>query len=315
VRALVRRTSRTDHLHLPGVTICRGDVAAADSLAEAFAGAEYVVHAAADTSGDRLAGQRTTVGGTRNILELSRRHGIGRLVYISSCGVYGVAGCRKSENLSEDSPLERFPERRGAYSEAKLEAERLVTEAMQHGLPIVCLRPGTIYGPGGEIFTPMMGLSLLGNRVFAVFGDGSSFLPLVYLDNMVEAILVALTHPAAAGQTYNVVDPTRVSKKSYMAELVKKIHPTAVTIYLPLALLRPLVAALERLCRLVGRRPFLTLYRFDSSQLPVVYDAGKIGSQLGWHPPVALADAFAVLVRRARGEQEAPLGALWPHFQ
>ena len=193
VRALVRRTSRIDHLRLPNVSITLGDVTEAESLQPAFEKVDYVIHAAADTSGGEEAGDSTTVQGTRNILALCARFNVRKLVYISSCNVYGVVDYRQGEVVTEESPLERFPERRGPYSHSKFKAEQLVARALENGtVPIVCLRPGTIYGPGGEIYTPMIGFAL-GRRVFAVIGDGSLVLPLVYVDNMVEAIIVIMS--------------------------------------------------------------------------------------------------------------------------
>ena len=297
VQALIRQTSRADHLHLPGVTLCRGDVADPSSLQPAFAGMDWVVHAAADTRGDQEASESSTFRGTRNILALAEQFEVGKLVYISSCSVYGTADCRPGEIITEESPLERFPERRGAYSHAKFLAEQAVRETMElKTVPIVCLRPGTIYGPGGSVYTPMMGFSL-GRRVFGVIGDGGFVLPLVYVDNLVEAILAALADPAAGSRIYNVVDPEKVTKREYMERMVKKLYPDSRTVYLPLNLLKFMVLLQENACRATGRRPFLTLYRLNSSQNPVTYEAGRIARELGWRPPVSTTAAFTRLVQ------------------
>lgn len=297
VRALVRKTSRRDQLNLPGVTIIEGDVTDIDSLRPGFAGAEYVVHAAADTRGTSDAGESSTVHGTRNILRLSQECGARKLVYISSCSVYGVADYRKGECVTEESPLERFPEKRGAYSHAKCMAEQLVVTAMAEGMSIVCLRPGIIYGPGGEIFTPMLGLAL-GNKVFAVIGDSQFFLPLVYVDNMVEAVLAAMSNPRSTGQIYNVIDPEKVSKKQYMEGLVQRLHPHARTVYFPLSPLKSLVFLQEKFCKAIRRQPALTLYRLNSSQKPVVYIARKIILDLAWQPPLLITQQARPLKHR-----------------
>lgn len=301
VRALVRKTSRTDRLSLPHVTIFQGDVTDAESLKPAFDQAEYVVHTAADTRGDKDAGESSTISGTRNILALSAQFKVRKLVYISSCSVYGTADYKEGEVVTEESPLERFPEQRGAYSHAKFRAEQLVTGAMEDGhAPIVCLRPGTIYGPGGDLYTPMLGLSL-GNKIYAVIGDRNFILPLVYIDNMVEAILVAMTSPLSTGRIYNVIDPEKVTKQQYMEGLVQRLYPDSRTVYIPLGLLKALVFFQEKLCRVLGRQPVLTLYRLHSSQKPVIYNALKIARDLAWQPPVSAAAAFNTLIRYAAG--------------
>jgi nucleoside-diphosphate-sugar epimerase len=296
VHALVREASRIDRLLLPNVTLFRGDVAVADSLHPAFAGVEYVVHAAADTSGSAEAGRSSTVRGTATVLELCERHKVGKLVHISSCSVYGISDYPPWQVVTEESSLERFPERRGAYSHAKLEAERLVARAMERGtVPAVCLRPGTIYGPGGEPFTPMMGFSL-GRTFFAVIGDGSFVLPLVYVDNLVEAILAAMLSPASTGKFYNVVDPAKVTKRDYMEAVVRRLYPAARTLYLPLGLLKTAVSLQAGLFRALKKAPVLTTYRLMSSQKPVIYDASRIARELGWKPAVSLQAASAAII-------------------
>ena len=300
VHALVRKTSRTDHLTLPHVTIVPGDIADTESLKPAFAGVEYVLHAAADTRGDKEAGESSTVQGTRNVLALSAQFKVRKLVYISSCSVYGTADYNEGEVVTEESMLERFPEQRGAYSHAKFRAEQLVINAMaEEKIPIVCLRPGTIYGPGSDLYSPMLGLSL-GNKIFAVIGNGDFILPLVYVDNMVEAILAATISPFAS-RIYNVIDPEKVTKKQYMEDLVHKLYPDSRTVYVPFSLLQALVFFQEKVCRALGRPPVLTLYRLHSSQKAVVYEALKIARDLAWRPPVTAAAAFDTLIRYSAG--------------
>lgn len=300
VHALVRKTSRTDHLRLPKVTIFHGDVGEAETLKSAFEGADYVIHTAADTGGSEEGGKLSTIRGTRNILALCEQYKVKKLVYISSCNVYGVVDYGYGQVVTEESSLERFPEKRGHYTHAKLMAEQLVTKFMENGtVPIVCLRPGTIYGPGGDIYTPMIGFSL-SNKLFAVIGDGSFVLPLVYVDNLVEAILVALKKSNSTNKIYNVVDPVRVTKRDYMDHLVKKLYPYSSTIYIPFTILKMIVYFQEKLFGAMKRKPFLTRYRLLSSQKPIVYDSAKIRNELGWNPPVSLEAAFGNLISYER---------------
>jgi nucleoside-diphosphate-sugar epimerase len=298
VHALVRKTSRTETLSAPGVTLFVGDVANASSLLPAFQGVDLVVHAAADTSGTEQGGKLSTVQGTANVLALSQRHQVKKLVHISSCNVYGVADFGSGELVTEASSLEKSPEKRGPYTAAKLEAEGLVLKALeQESLPIVCLRPGTIYGPGGALYTPMLGFSLY-SRIFAVIGDGSLVLPLVYVDNLVEAILCALT--SEKDGVYNVVDPERVTKRQYMEGVIKELYPNALTLYLPYPLLKLAVAMQEMLLNALKRRPFLTSYRLISSQREVIYDVSKISRDLSWTPPVTVSAAYRNLISYER---------------
>lgn len=296
VRAFVRSSSRIDHLRLSDVDIFYGDVADSESLKAAFDGVDYVIHAAADTAGTAEGGRLGTIQGTRNILDCCAAFKVRKLVYISSCSVYGVAACKDGELVDENTPLEHASEQRGAYSWAKLEAEKLVTDFMaQEGTPVVCLRPGTIYGSGGAVYTPLMGFSLA-NRLFAVIGSGESVLPLVHIDNLVAAVIASLTNEKSNGRIYNVVDTDRVNKKRYMDELVSKMYPGSLSFYLPYTLLYSLVRLQEKLCKAIQLEPLLTCYRLDVSQKPVIYDVTRILRELNWQPVVSFEEAVTNLI-------------------
>jgi len=258
-----------------------------------------VIHLAAGTSGSEKDSQTATLQGTRNLLELCARHKPQRLIYISSCSVYGVADYEKHAIVTEQAALERFPERRGAYSASKQQAETLVHEYMSKGdVPVVILRPGTIYGPSTDVYTPMLGFAL-GSR-YIVIGNGQFTLPYVFVDNVVEAIVKSLEKKEAEGEIFNVVDPEPLSKRRYMDSVIRRIDPRAKVSYLPYAVLDAAVWGQELLCRALGRPPVLTRYRLSSSQKSVTYDCTKIIRRLDWRPPVSQQEALAQLVAAKR---------------
>jgi nucleoside-diphosphate-sugar epimerase/predicted dehydrogenase len=300
VRVLARKLSRVDGLAKLGAEVLWGDVADLDSFDLALAGCDVVIHLAAGTSGSEKDSQTATLQGTRNLLELCSRHKPQRLIYISSCGVYGVADYEKDAVVTEQAGLERFPERRGAYSASKQQAEKLVQEYMSTGgVPVVILRPGTIYGPGTDVYTPMLGFAV-GSR-YIVIGNGQFTLPYVYVDNVVEAIVKAAEKKEAEGEIFNVVDPEALSKRRYMDTVIRRIDPRAKVSYLPYAVLDAVVWGQELLCRALGRPPVLTRYRLSSSQKSVTYDCTKIMTRLNWTPPVSQQEALALLVASKRG--------------
>ena len=300
VRALVRKTSHIGHLQLPGVTLVYGDVTDVESLDKAFDGVDYIIHAAADTSGTEEGGRSVTIQGTKNILERCATSNVKKLIYISSCSVYGVASYQDGALVDENAALESAPEQRGAYSWAKLEAERLVTGFMaQEKAAVVCLRPGIIYGPGGQVYSPMMGFSL-GNRLFAVIGNGTFVLPLVYIDNLVAAIITSLTNEKSNGQIYNVVDTDRVDKRRYMDRLIRQLYPQSKCCYVPYSLFQLLVVVQEKLFTALGRKPVLTRYRLIASQKPIVYDSSKIVKDLQWQSVVSFEAAAGKLIEYHR---------------
>jgi len=297
VRALVRKLSDVESLNRLGVEIFWGDVADPVSLQESFQGVQVVVHAAAGTSGSLLDCERGTLQGTDNVLKLCEASQIRKLVYISSCSVYGVANYRNGQLVTEDSALEQFPERRGNYSASKQQAEQLVVQASEKKkFPIVILRPGTIMGPGGELFTPMFGFDLMG-KVFVVIGNGKFVLPFVYLDNVAEAVIESIRNKNADNQIFNVVDQERIDKKEYMRQVIRVVHPSARVIYFPYVLLYLVVWLQEFLFKKMGRNPILTRYRLTASQKPILYDNSKIRTVLGWKPRVSMEEAIDRMVR------------------
>jgi predicted dehydrogenase/nucleoside-diphosphate-sugar epimerase len=302
VRVLARKLSKIEHLKAMGVEIFFGDVADLESLTVAFQGIDMVLHAAADTAGNAKAGELSTIQGTRNVIDLCRQFKVKKLVYISSCSVYGVADYKKGHFVTEESSLERFPERRGHYSLAKLKAEQIVTEAMEDKrLPIVCLRPGTYFGPGGDIFTPMMGFAV-GHKLFAIIGKGDFILPLVSVDNLVDAIIMVMQKSEGNGKVYNVVDSNPPTKKQYVESFLKKLYPNAKYIYLPYTMFYGIVYLQEIMIGMLKRSPFLTRYRLVSSQKKISYDSSRIRNDLKWTPPATIQDAYEKVIHYERNK-------------
>ena len=297
IRALARKLSNLGALKKLGAEIVFGDMGDGASIAAAVKGVDVVVHAAAGTSGTAKDSDSATIQGTRNVLEACRTNRVKKLIYISSCNVYEVAGYTENQLVTEEAQLERFPLRRGHYSAAKLQAEALVTEAMIHdGCPTVVLRPGTLYGTGAEVYTRMMGVSFA-RRIFVVFGDGESELPLVHVDNTVDAIVECVGNSAADNQVFNVVDRELITKRMYMERVLKPLYPNAVVVYCPMSLLLTLTWLQEKLIAIVGKQPFLTVYRLVSSQKRVRYSTSRIENAIGWRSHIRFEQGSEQLIR------------------
>ena len=303
VRALVRTPSKASSLAYLDLEIAQGDVADSDSLKPAFEGIDYVVHAAADTSGTIEGARRVTIGGTKNILDLCCSHQIQKLVYISSCSVYCPADYKDREVVDEDAPLEKYPERRGIYSWAKSEAEKIVLDYMKKNkISAVCLRPGTIYGPGGENYSPMMGFAFK-NKIFAVIHN-NKLLNLIYVDDLVQAIIAGMVQDKSTGQIYNVVDTHQVSKKEYINGFIRNLYPEAWIVYMPYSILSAAVGLQEMAFKALGINPFLTKYRLISSQRPIIYASSKIKSHLDWQPSFSFGQAVEMIVAHEKAKKE-----------
>ncbi len=307
VRAFIRKLSDCSYFQALGIEYCYGDVIDTGSLKQAFEGVDYVVHAAADTSGDLDAGEVSTVQGTRNILEFCSQLEIERLVYISSCNVYDVNRLKENAEIDESSLLEQFPERRGGYTFTKLKADLLVQDAISGNRGnITCLRPGTYISENGPFMTPIVGVRLV-NDFFVVFGLGKLILPLVFIENLCSATELSLTCAKAKGETFNVIDGLSMSKKEYLEKVLRKIYSNARFIFFPYKLLYFLIFLQEILLDFLRRKPYLTRYRFESSQKEIRYKSNKIEDLLDWSPPISADEAIERILFEQKGLYEDKL--------
>jgi nucleoside-diphosphate-sugar epimerase len=226
IRALVRKTSSVNEIQGANVEICYGDVTDAKSLQEAIKGIEAVVHLVSlvGEAGKREDFFRVNVEGTRNLLEACHGIPLKRFVHVSSLSV--ITGYRDHDGTGEDAPYLPTGEN---YADSKIEAEKLVLEYHQkYKIPVTILRPGFIYGPGDRLFLPTIVQNLREGKV-KLIDHGEKLLNLIYIDNLIEVIELALTKDTAVGEIFNITDGEKVSKKQFfykIADLMNLPRPT-----------------------------------------------------------------------------------------
>jgi 2-alkyl-3-oxoalkanoate reductase len=296
VRVLVRKLTNIDMFKTLGVDIHYGDLRDELAVAEAIDGIDYVVHAAAAQDGDWDTFDATTVQGAERILRLSRQLKVKRVIYISSMSVYQMAGLRKGSKIAEDGRLEEDPSARGFYTYSKLQAENVVRGLMAVNgngkVPTVILRPATIYGPRGPVFTPLIGISLF-NKVFMILGKRKMKLPLVYIDNLIDAIVMCIENEKSAGHTFNVIDDEAITKRDYVQRLAKELFPSSRSVTLPYWLVKSLVYFQEIAFTMMKKNPVLTRYRLNSASAEVDFSNEKIKKEIAWYPKVRLDEGLS----------------------
>ncbi len=289
VRAFVRRPTGEVP---PGVDVALGDLGDPEAVERAVRGVRMVVHVGAAMKGGWDEHERATVVGTRNVVEACRRHGVKKLVHISSMSVIDWAGGNGGV-LSESSPYEPHPEKRGHYTRGKLEAEKIVRAAVvEQALPAVILRPGQIFGGKIPLLTPAIARRVGGR--WLVLGDGELKLPLVYLDDVVDAIVTALDGPLAGGEVIQLVDPHVLTQNEVLARALPR---AAKIVRVPPA---PLFAAgwlSEAVLAALGRKSPMSAYRLKSALARVGFASERAGELLGWEPRVGVVEGL----RRAAG--------------
>ncbi len=227
-------TALADH---PSITIVRGDILDADALRAAMADHTHIVHCAAiagiDTvSTSPVTTMRVNTIGSANVLAAAHESGTcQRLVCFSTSEVFGRHAFKVTEH--DNTSIGAVGEPRWTYAVSKLAEEHLaIAYHTEFGLPVTVVRPFNVYGPGqvGEGAIRNFMLRALRNEPISIYGDGSQIRSWCYVDDMVRAVLIALEHPAAVGDTFNIGNANAVSTTTGLAEAIIRLTGSTSTV-------------------------------------------------------------------------------------
>jgi len=241
---------------------------------------------------------------TRNLLEAAANQGcLKRFVNISSFSVYSNQQKSRGIWLDESCPIEQSPELRGeAYCFAKVEQDQIVLEyGRVRGIPYAIVRPGQVYGPGNEKLTGRIGIGTFG--MFLHLG-GSNTLPLTYVDNCADAIiLIGLMH-GADSQIFNVVDDDLPSSRQFLQQYKKSVG-TLPSLYVPHAVSYVLCYLWEKYSVWSQEQlpPAFNRRRWHSYWKSTRYSNQKLKNQLGWKPRVRTEDGLKLFFESCRARR------------
>lgn len=269
---------------LAGVEYCLAPSLEAEAdWSQALADVDAVIHCAArvhvmhEQAADPLAEfRRANVEGTLRLAQQAVAAGVRRFVFVSSIKVNGEQTLPGQAYRADDVSGATDP-----YGISKREAEdELLALAAETGLEVVIVRPPLIYGPGVKAnFLSMM--RWLQRGVPLPFGAIGNRRSLVALDNLVDLLVVCLTHPAASGQRFLVCDGEDLSTTELLRRLSAALGRSARLLPVPQALI-------EWAAILLGRRQ---LNQRLCGSLQINMD--KTRERLGWAPPLSVDQALA----------------------
>jgi nucleoside-diphosphate-sugar epimerase len=207
--------------------------------------------------------------------------------------VYQLSNISKNIIIDEKSQIEKNGEKRGYYTLSKLLADEIVKKEMSPDirLKVVILRPATIYGPGGELITPLMGLNMF-NKLFLILGKKNMKLPIVFIDNLIDAILESIDNEKVNNEIFNIIDDQKISKIDYLKTIKKQVFPKAIILTIPYPILMGLVKVQEMLFKMLRKQPFLTTYKLKSASNESVINNDKVKEKFGWLPRVGLKESL-----------------------
>jgi len=208
VRALVRNFTKAPRLARYAVELQGGDAAREADVQRAAAGCDVIFHCAYGNRGSRDEQRRGTLESTRYLLEAAAANGA-RLINVSTVAVYGATA---DGDLAETSPR---PGGGDVYSDSKLEAEGLCRQyARERGVFATSLQPAVVYGPFGPAWTLRILNDLARWRVILVDG-GAGLCNAVYVDDVVQALLLAARREGASGEEFLIAAAEPVTWKEF----------------------------------------------------------------------------------------------------
>lgn len=214
----------------PNLAIVNGDVLDLQLLRKSMEGAQIVVHCAAIAGIDTVIVRptetmRVNMMGTANVLQAAREiEDLQRLIDFSTSEVFGQSAFRAEEN--HITHIGAVGEARWTYAVSKLAGEHL-TKAYneEFGMPTVTLRPFNIYGPGqvGEGALKIFIQRALKNEEIQIHGDGNQIRAWCYIDDFIDGLLLAMTHPDAIGESFNIGNARAVLTIYGLAQTVLRV--------------------------------------------------------------------------------------------
>jgi nucleoside-diphosphate-sugar epimerase len=304
VRALVRNTSDTSFLEqLGNVELFVGDITDAPQELEPFCrGARYIFHCAAlvDDWADRDEMYKANVTGLENMIHASQKAPPEKFVFLGSMAVLGMG---KQEDLDESAPYVHTGDN---YNYTKIEAEKLSMKyGREKGFPIAVLRPPYIYGERDRQFLPRV-VASIENRTFTLVGGGTNPISIVYIGNVIEALMLVAKSEKSAGNIYMITDDKPISRKELVKIIAEGMGLPVPTRTAPVWFARMMCFIFETMAKITRKKepPLLNRFRLKFLYPHMTFDISKIKNELGYTHPFTLEEGLEQSIEWYRKEKK-----------
>jgi nucleoside-diphosphate-sugar epimerase len=291
--------------------VLRADLSDRVALEAAVSGIDRVIHCAARTGpwGPKADYWRTNVRALETLVEVALAAGAQRIVHVSSITVHGndVGGA-----ADEQAPLRVEP---NPYSQSKVAGERLLERMIrENGAPVTIVRPGWIYGPGDTASFGRLAGTIRAGRMLMV-GSGDNHLPLIYVRDAAEGILLASHAEQAAGRAYLLVNDEPVTQRDYLTAIATELGVAAPARHLPYRLGVAVGGLAEAAARLARRAQPPPVMRYGLQLLGGEnrFNIRRARGELGFSPRVDLAEGVRRSIEWYRATHD-PAGAQDPAY-
>ena len=286
-----------------------GDLLSPEDCRTAAEGVSIIYHLAAGMEKSFAGAFMNSALATRNLMDAFLQVGKPkRFVNVSSFAVYSNLALKRGALLDENCPLEDAPQERfDAYGFGKLKQEELVKEyGEMHNLPYVILRPGYVFGPGKRELNGRVGTSTFGLFVQV---SGSQSLPLTFVDNCAEAIVLAGLKAGIDGEIFNVVDDELLTGRQFLKAYRNKTK-SFLSIRIPYVVGYTMCLLWEKYSQWSKNQlpPVFNRRRCSAEWKGNRYSNQKLKERLGWKPRVPMDRAMeAFLGQFASNGNDDPL--------
>jgi nucleoside-diphosphate-sugar epimerase len=284
VKVLVRKSSNINHLNQLGVELCYGDItSSSETLRPFLEDVEWVFHIAAFVSdwASRDEMVKANVDSLKNLAYASNKKVLKRFIFIGSMAVLGMG---KQDNLDESSPWIHTGDN---YNYTKILGEQLAIKLARHeNYPITIIRPPYIYGPRDRQFFPRV-VQSLEKGIFKYIGDGNQPFSLVYVENLVDALILAAKHDEQPrGEIYMITDGEAVTRRQLVEILCEEMGFEKPKAQVPVWLAYALCPVFEGLNKLTKSKktPLINRFRIKFMHTHLTFNIDKARKKLGYNP-------------------------------
>jgi len=274
------------------VELVSGDLLSRDDCRKATQDVSVIIHLAAGMEKSFAGAFMNSALATRNLMDAFLEVGKPkRFVNVSSFAVYSNLSLKRNSLLDETCPLETAPQERfDAYGFGKLKQEEIVREYEQHyRLSCVTLRPGYVFGAGKQELNGRVGIKIFGPFIQV---NGSHLLPLTYVDNCAEAIVLAGLTPGIDGETFNIVDDDLLTAREFLKTY--KVARRLRSVRVPYWVAYSACYAWEKYANWSKGQlpPAFNRRRCAANWKSQRYSNEKLKTRLGWKPGVSMKQAM-----------------------
>ncbi len=297
VRALVRNTGIAGRLGKLPLEIVKGDLLDPQSLSKAVEGCDLVFHCAAlvRETGKKKEFYQINVQGTENILKAALEAGVKKFIHLSSVAVYGLNPPDGADENTAFQPCGNL------YCDTKIASEEIVwAYHRDRNLPVVVIRPTNVYGPHSKPWT-LRPIKMIKSGKMMLINNGTGLCNYVYIDNLIDAALLATKRDESVGQAYIITDGVALPWKEFFgcyAHMAGKPRMRSV----PEQLGKIVALGIEIASKFTGKQPKITRQAVGFLTRKACFSIEKARRELGYRPRFSLKEGMQITEKWLREE-------------